>query len=211
VPTSADKAAQLKSIAEEIQQLEESPLYAYRREHGYLPVIGEGDPDARLMFIGEAPGKQEAASGRPFVGRAGSVLDMLLESIGVDRQDVYITNVVKDRPPGNRDPHVEEIELYAPFLMRQIDIIQPGVIATLGRFAMDFVLDLYDLPQQGRRIGHLHGKVLEAEASYGKVAIVPLYHPAATFYSQGLEETMQKDFQVLKRLCQECREGHEVE
>jgi uracil-DNA glycosylase family 4 len=205
VPASANKAAQLERIAEEIRQLEESPLYAYRKEHGYLPVVGEGDPDARLMFIGEAPGKQEAASGRPFVGRAGGVLDGLLESIGIDRQDLYITNVVKDRPPDNRDPHVEEIELYAPFLMRQIDIIEPEAIATLGRFAMDFVLNRYDLPQQGRRISDLHGEVLKAEASYGKVAIVPLYHPAATFYSHGLEEIMQKDFQVLKRLCHECQ------
>jgi DNA polymerase len=206
---SAGKAAKLETIAQEIRQLEASPLYTYRQEHGYSPVVGEGNPDAGLMFIGDAPGKQEAVSGRPFVGRAGGVLDGLLESIGIDRQGVYITNVVKDRPPGNRDPHVEEVELYAPFLVRQIGIIQPEVIATLGRFAIDFVLDHYDLPQQGRKIGDLHGEVLEAEASYGKVAIVPLYHPAAAFYSQGLEETMQTDFQVLKRLCQECQERHE--
>ena len=132
-----DRAAQLQAIAEELLCLEASPLYAYREEKGYLPVIGEGAPDAEIMFIGEAPGAQEAKSGRPFVGNAGRVLDTLLESIGLERANVYITNIVKDRPPQNRDPHVGEIELYRPFLLRQIDIIQPRVIATLGRFAME--------------------------------------------------------------------------
>jgi DNA polymerase len=195
----ADKGERLEAIAEEVRNLEESPLYDYRQENGYLPVFGEGEPEARIMFIGEAPGKQEAKSGRPFVGNAGKVLDKLLESIGTHRDDVYITNVVKDRPPDNRDPRVEEIELYAPFLMRQIEIIQPKVIATLGRFAKDFVLEYYDLPQQTQKIGDLHGKKLEAEASFGKVTIVPLYHPAAAFYNQDLENTMERDFQALKQ------------
>jgi len=106
---------------------------------------------------------------------------------------------VKDRPPGNRDPRAEEIEVYAPFLLRQIEIIQPAVIATLGRFAMDFILERYDLPQQGRRIGDLHGEILEAEASYGEVTLVPLYHPAAAFYNQALEDTIEEDFEVLRR------------
>lgn len=193
------KAARLEEIANEIQSLEESPLYDYRKENDYLPVIGEGDPDADIMFVGEAPGREEAESGRPFVGNAGRVLDELLESIGVDRQDVYITNVVKDRPPGNRDPRAVEIELYAPFLRRQIEIIEPEVIATLGRFAMEFVLEDYDLPQQGQRIGDLHGQVLEAEAPHGMVNIVPLYHPAAAFYNRALEDTMREDFRVLER------------
>ena len=193
------KAARLEQIADEIRGLKESPLYDYRNENDYLPVIGEGDPDADVMFIGEAPGREEAKSGRPFVGNAGRVLDKLLESIGVDRQDVYITNVVKDRPPGNRDPRVGEIELYAPFLRRQIEIIEPVVIATLGRFAMQFVLEEYDLRQQGQKIGDLHGRVLEAEAPHGTVNIVPLYHPAATFYNRELEDTMREDFRVLKR------------
>jgi DNA polymerase len=192
-----DKTAQLEEIAERVRDLEASPLYEYREEHGYQPVIGEGDPDAEVMFIGEAPGAQEAKTGRPFVGSAGKVLDALLASIGVAREDVYITNVVKDRPPDNRDPRVEEIARYAPFLLRQIEIIQPQVIATLGRFAMDFILEQFDLPQQGQRIGDLHGQVLEAEASYGEVVIVPLYHPAAAFYNKELKDVIEEDIQVL--------------
>jgi DNA polymerase len=173
-------------------------LYDYRKEKGYLPVIGEGDPDAEIMFIGEAPGREEAETGRPFVGNAGRVLDSLLESIGLERGDVYITNVVKDRPPGNRDPRAEEIGVYTPFLLRQIEIIAPDVIATLGRFAMDFILERYDLPQQGKKIGDLHGRVLQADGPYGEVTVVPLYHPAAAFYNQDLEDTMEEDFRALE-------------
>ena len=194
-----DKREALNEIEEEVWNLTESPLYSYRRENGYQPVIGEGDPDANILFVGEAPGAQEAKSGRPFVGSAGKILDRLLDSVGLKRENVYITNVVKDRPPDNRDPTAEEIRLYAPFLRQQIKIVRPSVIATLGRFAMDFFLREFDLPQQGRRIGSLHGQVLEAEAAYGDVAVVPLYHPAAAFYNRGLESVLEEDFRVLAR------------
>jgi DNA polymerase len=150
------------------------------------------------MFIGEAPGAQEAKTGRPFVGSAGHILEELLSSIGVDREDVYITNVVKDRPPNNRDPHVEEIELYTPFLRRQIEIIQPQVIVTLGRFAMDFILDLFDMSEAGAKIGDLHGQVLEAQHDDERLAVVPLYHPAAAFYNRDLESTLKEDIRHLE-------------
>jgi DNA polymerase len=195
-----EKAARLERMVEEVRNLEDSPLSAYRKENGYQPVFGEGDPDADLMLIGEAPGAQEAQTGRPFVGRAGRVLDTLLESIGVEREDVYITNVVKDRPPGNRDPRAEEIEVYAPFLLRQIEIIEPRVIATLGRFAATFVIEAYDLPRPSRRMGDLHGEVLEAVVPYGEALVVPLYHPAAAFYNPDLEDVLQEDFRVLERV-----------
>jgi uracil-DNA glycosylase family 4 len=193
------KEEQLQQIAEEVRNLTESPLYKYRKTQGYSPVIGEGDLDAHIMMVGEAPGKREAQTGRPFVGAAGQILDSLLESIGLSRDQVYITNVVKDRPPENRDPTAEEIKLYAPFLTRQIDIIQPRVVATLGRFAMDYMLEHFGLPQQGRKISVLHGKILGAESSYGHLSIVPLYHPAAGFYNQDLKKAISKDFQVLER------------
>lgn len=196
----SDKAARLEALAEEIRALPESPLYAYRQENDYHPVIGEGDPDASILFIGEAPGGREAKTGRPFVGAAGRVLDSLLESIGLAREDVYITNVVKDRPPENRDPTAEEITCYAPYLTRQIEIIQPKVIATLGRFAMDFVLDHLDHEAQGEKISDLHGEILEATAPHGRVHVVPLYHPAASFYNQSLSATLREDFRTLKRL-----------
>lgn len=195
----ADRENEIEAIEAQVRDLEASPLYGYRQENDYQPVIGEGSLHARVMFVGEAPGKQEAKTGRPFVGAAGKTLDKLLDSIGVEREDVYITNIVKDRPPDNRDPHREEIELYAPFLRRQIEIIQPKVIATLGRFAMDFMLDEFDLPEQGKRIGELHGVVLSAQAFYGEIAILPLYHPAAALYNDQLRDVIQEDFHVLKQ------------
>src|SRR3989338_2477092 len=130
----------LKRIKNEVVALENSPLYNYRIENKYFPVIGEGSHTASIMFIGEAPGENEAKTGRPFCGRAGKVLDMLLESVGIERKDVYVTNIVKDRPPKNRDPLPEEIEIYAPFLDRQIDIIQPKVLAGLGRFSSTYLI-----------------------------------------------------------------------
>jgi len=194
---SNDRIAELEKIAEEVHNLQESPLYDYRTENNYSMVFGEGDVEARIIFIGEAPGKKEAESGRPFVGAAGRILDELLASIGVERQSVYITNVVKDRPPENRDPRPEEIELYRPFLLRQIEIIQPRVIATLGRFAMDFILDQFDLPEKGQKIGDLRGKRLEAQLPYGQIAVVPLYHPAVALYNRSRKEVLREDFQIL--------------
>ncbi|MFN2292394.1 MAG: uracil-DNA glycosylase family protein, partial [Anaerolineae bacterium] len=181
------------------RNLTESPLYDYRQEHGYSPVVGEGDPDARVMFIGEAPGKEEARTGRPFVGAAGRILEALFESVGLSRDEVYITNVVKDRPPENRDPRAAEIQLYAPFLLRQIQAIEPDVIVPLGRFATDFVLDRFANRDADRRISQIHGQPLEIEAGYGQVAVIPMFHPAAAFYAQGRREALQEDFQTLEQ------------
>lgn len=193
------KADQLEGIARAIGQLTESPLYSYRQQQGYLPVVGEGNVAAQLMLIGEAPGEQEAKSGRPFVGASGRFLNEMLQSIGLRREDVYITNVVKDRPPENRDPTPQEIALYAPFLLQQIAIIQPAVIATLGRFAMDFILEHFGAAEQGQKISVLHGKLLEAQAPYGPVAVVPLYHPAVALYTTLRRATLIEDFQLLRQ------------
>jgi uracil-DNA glycosylase family 4 len=193
------KKEQLQQVEEKVRHLTASPLFKYRKTKGYSPVIGEGNVDADIMMVGEAPGKREAETGRPFVGAAGQILDGLLESIGLDRDQVYITNVVKDRPPENRDPTSEEIELYAPFLICQIDIIQPRVIVTLGRFAMDYMLKHFGLPQRGRKIGDLHGQILDAESSFGHLSILPLYHPAAAFYNQDLKKAIREDIKVLRQ------------
>src|SRR3989344_2132966 len=139
------KHEEMKKIKDEIVALSSSPLYSYRSENNYFPVIGEGSHDATIMFVGEAPGLNEAKTGRPFCGAAGKFLTELIESIGLARSQVYITNIGKGRPPENRDPTPEEIELYAPFLDRQIEIIQPKVIATLGRFSMQYVMSRYGL------------------------------------------------------------------
>ena len=130
----------LQQIKEEVLNLKESHLYKERVSNKTLPVIGEGDHHAKIMFVGEAPGENEAKTGRPFCGASGRILDKLLQSIDVDRKDVYVTNILKDRPPKNRDPSFEEIQLYASFLDRQIAIIKPNVIATLVIFSMDYFI-----------------------------------------------------------------------
>lgn len=196
---SKGRQEEIDAIKSALVGLTDSPLYAYRQENGYHPVVGEGNLNASLMFIGEAPGEREAKTGRPFVGASGRLLDELLGTIGLKREDVYITNVVKDRPPENRDPSVEEIKLYTPFLAQQIEIIQPRVIATLGRFAMTYVIDFLgmSLPEVPK-ISSLHGQVLQGEASYGPVAVVPLFHPAVALYSTARKSTLVEDMQALK-------------
>jgi DNA polymerase len=191
-------AARLRAIEQEIERTTSLPLYGYRTHNRYRPVPGEGSPAARILFIGEAPGKQEAVSGRPFVGRSGRLLDGLLQSIGLERDQVFITNILKDRPPDNRPPQKDEIAAYTPYLLRQIGILQPAVIATLGRFAMEFILAEFKMAELGRTIGELHGQPLQARASYGTVRVVPLYHPAVALYQRSRKETLEKDFEVLR-------------
>ena len=191
-----EKERALKAIKDEILCLVSSPLYKERIKNKYFPVIGGGNHSAEIMFIGEAPGENEAKTGRPFCGRAGKVLDELLVSAGIERKDVYVTNIVKDRPPGNRDPLPDEIEIYAPFLDRQIEIIKPKVIATLGRFSMQYVMSRYGLEFELDSISKLHGKVFTTD----KFKVVPLYHPAAAIYNQHLLDTLKEDFKVLKNL-----------
>src|SRR3989338_758977 len=123
-----DRTELLRKIKDEIVALKESPLYAERIKNKVFPVIGEGSHDSQIMFVGEAPGKNEAATGKPFCGASGRILDELLASAEIKRADVYVTNIVKDRPPFNRDPLPEEIAVYGPFLDRQIEIIEPEII-----------------------------------------------------------------------------------
>lgn len=191
----------LAQIVQAVEDLTESPLYPLRRANNYKPVIGEGSLTARIVVIGEAPGESEAKSGRPFVGASGRVLSELLGSIGLKREDIYITNVVKDRPPENRDPTEAEIALYRPFLEAQIEIIQPAVVATLGRFAMTFVFDLFkvETPSGVPKISDVHGKLFHGQAGYGPVAVVPLFHPAVALYSTPRKATLLEDVQVLKQ------------
>ena len=190
----------LRIIKDEVLALKESPLYAERIKNGAFPVIGEGSHEAKIMFVGEAPGKNEAKTGRPFAGAAGKILDQLLVSVGINRPDVYITNIVKDRPPGNRDPLPEEILIYGPFLDRQIDIIQPRVIATLGRFSMEYIMHKFGLEKELKTISEMHGTKITTQTSYGPVDIVPLYHPAASIYNQQLKRTLFEDFKILLKI-----------
>ncbi|MCK4386577.1 MAG: uracil-DNA glycosylase [Candidatus Pacebacteria bacterium] len=193
-----DKTEQMRQIKEEVLNLKKSPLYAERVKNKVFPVIGAGSHNARIMFVGEAPGKNEAKTGQPFCGASGRVLDELLESISLKREDIYITNIVKDRPTQNRDPSPEEIEIYGPFLDRQIEIIQPQIIATLGRYSAEYIMKKFDLDFYIEPIGKMHGKVFEATASYGSVKIVPLFHPAVALYNSHTRADLKKDFAILK-------------
>jgi uracil-DNA glycosylase family 4 len=147
-------------------------------------VFGVGDPDARLMFIGEGPGKNEDRQGEPFVGAAGRFLDELLASIGLERAQVYIANVVKCRPPGNRDPEAIEIQTCTPFLRRQMELIDPDVIATLGKFATQYVLDTT------AGITRLRGKLYRVDGR----RVVPVLHPAAALYNGANRQVLFDDF-----------------
>lgn len=197
----------MRKIKDEVVALKNSPLYKFRIGNKNLPVIGEGSHFSKIMFIGEAPGRNEAATGKPFCGRAGKILDELLNSVGIKRSEVYVTNIVKDRPPQNRDPLPEEIEIYGPFLDRQIEIIQPKVIATLGRYSMSYIMPKF--PAKGgsasgdiklEPIGRVHGKVYDAEASYGPIKIIPFYHPAVAVYNSHTLDQLKKDFEILKTI-----------
>lgn len=189
----------MNKIEQAIIQLQHPSLYAYRVENGYLPVLGEGSLDARIVFIGEAPGKKEALTGKPFCGASGKVLDVLLESIAVKREDVYVTSIIKDRPQENRDPKTDEIEAYGPFLISQIEIIQPKMLATLGRFSMEYILKYYGLASQIDTISNLHGTVFTVKTEWGTLSIVPLYHPAYAIYNRSKLEELKKDFQILSQ------------
>ncbi len=199
LPYMPSKAALIRQLTEEVINLKKSPLYAYRVKNKYQPVIGAGSLDARVIFIGEAPGKNEAITGKPFCGASGRVLDELLASIKLQRENVYITSIVNDRPPENRDPSPAEIKLYAPFLKRQIDIIKPSVIATLGRYSMNFIMNEFGLEQELEPIGQAHGKSYQAKTIWGKINILPLYHPAVALYNGSTKKILLKDFKMLKK------------
>jgi uracil-DNA glycosylase len=157
-------------------------------------VFGVGNPSADLMFVGEAPGFHEDKQGLPFVGQAGKLLDQLLAGIGLDRSQVYIANVLKCRPPGNRDPQPDEIESCEPHLFRQIELIQPKVVATLGNFATKLL--------SGKQTGitRVHGVEQETTVGGNRVLLYPLYHPAAALYTPRMLDVLREDFARIPEL-----------
>ena len=150
-------------------------------------VMGDGNLDADIVFIGEAPGKKEDESGLPFVGASGKFLNEMLAQAGLQRSDVYITNVVKYRPPNNRDPKPSEKQAFMPYLLKQLEIIKPKVVITLGRHSMEYFLP-------GKIIGDIHGQPHEVEIDGDALMIIPLYHPAAALYNGSLRATLIEDF-----------------
>jgi len=195
-----DKEKAIQRILKQIQRLPDSTLVTFRKQTGGQPVVGEGSLNAKIMFVGEAPGENEAKTGKPFCGRSGKVLDALLASANLKREKVYITSIVKDRPPKNRNPKPDEIECYAKFLDKQIEIIKPKVIATLGKFGMEYIMRRYGLEDEIRPISQIHGRVFKTNIEGQNVKIVALYHPASMLYSPKLKEALMEDFQVLKNI-----------
>lgn len=193
-----DKQEKLKVVRMDLIKASDSPLYAYRTENRYFPVFGDGNPDANIMVIGQAPGEKEAKEGVVFTGPSGEVLDDLLGSIELKREDIFISNIVLDRTPKNRDPLPEELAFYGNYLDRMIEIIQPRVIVPLGGYAMTYILKKFDLPEKAGKIGQLHGKLIKTEASYGDLHVLPMYHPANTLYNPSQKSVLREDFAKLK-------------
>ena len=183
-PATDDVIAQLDALREEVECCSSCVLAETRTR----AVFGEGDPGADLLFVGEAPGYHEDQQGRPFVGQAGKLLEQLLASIGMTREQVYIANVLKSRPPNNRDPRPEEIDACRPYLYRQIEIIRPKVICTLGNFATKL------LTGDPRGITQVHGRPQVTEIAGHELYLFPIFHPAAALYTPSNLATLKEDF-----------------
>jgi len=179
-----NKESNLQDIADEITSYNVCSELA---EQATQLVFGDGNPDAEIVFIGEAPGKKEDEIGVPFVGASGKFLSEMLQLIHLDRKDIYITNIVKYRPPNNRDPLPEEKSAFWPYLVRQLDVIKPKLIVTLGRHSME-----YFLPEQ--KIGDVHGQPNRIVLGDRMYTVLPLYHPAAALYNGGMRQTLKDDF-----------------
>ncbi len=160
------------------------------------PVIGDGSTDASIMFIGEAPGHNEDLQGKPFVGRAGKFLDDLLNSINLNRNEIYIANILKCRPPNNRNPYESEIKECSSFLDKQMGIIKPKIIATLGNFSTEYILNKFGLKTE--KISKIHGKKFHIRNLTFDMMIIPLYHPAAAVYNPNMKSILLSDFKKIE-------------
>jgi DNA polymerase len=193
VSASAEERRQkLVELYKEVQRCEKCPLHETRTK----VVFGAGNADADLMFVGEAPGAEEDRQGLPFVGRAGQLLNQMLEEIGLSREDVFIANVLKNRPPGNRDPQPAEIGACEPWLWQQVQLIEPRVVCTLGNFSTK----LLSGSQTG--ITKVRGTPQVHELGGRMVYLLPLFHPAAALRTPAVKETLQADFATIPELLQ---------
>ena len=189
----------LDEIASEIRVCTKCPLHTTRRN----AVPGEGNPHARIMFVGEAPGENEDEQGRPFVGAAGKLLTQMLEKAGVHREDVFITNIVKCRPPGNRDPEPSEKEACSSYLDAQIEIIRPAIIVCLGRHSAEYMFTKYGMEFPG--ITKARGQAYKVDSLFGHFILFPTYHPAATIYNQQLRPTLEQDLKRVGEIARNIR------
>ncbi|MFH0805565.1 MAG: uracil-DNA glycosylase [Patescibacteria group bacterium] len=185
----------LKKIKDEVIGCKKCSLSKTRT----LPVIGQGDHKAKIMFIGEAPGANEDKTGVPFCGQSGNILTELLNSIGLQRENVYICNILKCRPPENRNPQADEIKACISYLERQIEIIKPKIIGALGNYAVSHILKKYNLDDQIQGISKMRGKIFKVKVSFGEIKIIPLYHPAVAAYNANMKDVLKEDFKILKK------------
>ncbi|MDI9642575.1 MAG: type-4 uracil-DNA glycosylase [Archaeoglobaceae archaeon] len=189
----------LDDLTKEILNCKRCSLHLTKTK--YVP--GVGNSRAGIVFVGEAPGREEDLKGEPFVGSAGKFLTEMLSLIGLTREEVYICNVLKCRPPNNRDPLPEEVEICGEYLIRQLNILKPDLIVCLGRHSAKFIFEFFGL--QFTSITKLCGKVFEVEEWNKKVKIVPLFHPAAVLYRAQLREDYEKHFRLIGELCKKER------
>ena len=182
----------MDAVATEIIVCTKCPLWKTRKN----AVPGEGNSESPVMFIGEAPGQSEDIKGKPFVGAAGKFLETMLSEIGLSRNDVFICNIVKCRPPRNREPMPNEIQTCTPYLDRQINIIKPKFVVTLGNYSTAYIFSKANMPFNG--ITQARGKFYQATIVNMQITIFPTFHPAAALYSAKYKETLQHDFQLLK-------------
>jgi len=192
-----DVEEELEKLRAEIEKCRRCSLHKGRTK----PVLGEGPAPAEIMLVGEAPGYWEDQQGKPFVGAAGRFLNELLALAGLKRSQVYITNVVKCRPPKNRDPKPEEEEACAPYLERQLSLLKPRLICTLGSHATARILSFFGLKPQP--ITKIHGKVFKAQSLLGGILIVPLFHPASALYKPPMKSLQFEDWKTVGRLLSE--------
>jgi uracil-DNA glycosylase len=192
-PSPEQRRAELVDLFKQVETCTLCPLHETRTQ----AVFGAGNADADLMFVGEAPGAEEDRQGLPFVGRAGQLLNQMLEGIGMSREDVFIANVLKSRPPGNRDPQPTEIEACRPYLFEQVRLIEPKVLCTLGNFATKL------LSGNPAGITRVRGTPQVHELGGHRVLLLPLFHPAAALRTPAVKETLRGDFETLSRLLAE--------
>jgi uracil-DNA glycosylase family 4 len=189
-PTAEERRVDLVDLYKEVQACTRCPLHETRTK----AVFGAGDADAEVMFVGEAPGAEEDRQGLPFVGRAGQLLNQLLEGIGLSREDVFIANVLKSRPPGNRDPQPLEIEACRPYLFEQVRLIEPRVVCTLGNFATKL------LSGNPAGITRVRGTPQVHELGGRTVFLLPLFHPAAALRTPAVKQQLRDDFATIPAL-----------
>lgn len=193
--TREEKAKELQKIADDVELCKLCSLY----KTATRGVPGEGNPEAELLFVGEGPGQKEDELGRPFVGAAGKLLEELLQHVGLTRNDVYIANVIKHRPPGNRDPLPDELEACWPYLRRQIEVIQPKIIVLLGRHALERFLP-------GKAISQVRGRAYRV----GGTVYFAMYHPAAALYQGSLKQTLFNDMAKLPAVLKQIKQGNDI-